>query len=437
MEEDEQESLIIMSTQPTTSQCHQPDQPADGPFLAHRTITPTTPLAEAGAIWLARLQTAGLDDDEALDDAELDADEQARREAQRHHSRQTIASYQTAVTLFVRWLERNGRATVGALQPGDLVSYARALRRRDYDLSERAARSRASGNGAGRLAPRTIAGYTRPLFGFLALLEACGALGFSAAAARAELTHVLPRLPEPVAPAPPDLRRLASFYDHPASPEEERTERLRLIRLRNAALLHTLFSSGARISEVLGLNVGDVCRDRRIQSRAPVYSKGRRQGVIFLRQHAEHAIGTYLATRGYPPASTPLFASLDRRTAGARLSRASGWRIVHAAALAVAARLELEGKPDEAALLRTTSPHTFRHFVGYYLLNEGVELAEVSQILRHRSIEVTRNFYARYRDMQLQEVHDQFSADPTEPSPSPPGAAPPAAAAPASPPEPL
>jgi site-specific recombinase XerD len=82
----------------------------------------------------------------------------------------------------------------------------------------------------------------------------------------------------------------------------------------------------------------------------------------------------------------------------------------------VAAQIELEGKYDEAALLRETSPHTFRHFVGYYLLNEGVELAEVSQILRHRSVEVTRSFYARYKDMQLQEVHDQFSADPTDES---------------------
>jgi site-specific recombinase XerD len=87
---------------------------------------------------------------------------------------------------------------------------------------------------------------------------------------------------------------------------------------------------------------------------------------------------------------------------------------VNEAATAIAARIELEGKYDEAALLRGTSPHTFRHFVGYHLLNEGVELAEVSQILRHRSVEVTRNFYARYRDEQLQEVHDQFSADPED-----------------------
>jgi site-specific recombinase XerD len=80
----------------------------------------------------------------------------------------------------------------------------------------------------------------------------------------------------------------------------------------------------------------------------------------------------------------------------------------------VATQIELEGKHDEAALLRTTSPHTFRHFVGYYLLNEGADLTEVSQILRHRSVEVTRNFYARYKDSQLQEVHDQFSPDPLD-----------------------
>jgi site-specific recombinase XerD len=87
---------------------------------------------------------------------------------------------------------------------------------------------------------------------------------------------------------------------------------------------------------------------------------------------------------------------------------------VRQAALAVAAQIALEGKYDEAELLRTTSPHTFRHFVGYYLLNEGADLAEVSQILRHRSVEVTRNFYARYRDVQLQEAHDQYSPDPDD-----------------------
>lgn len=378
--------------------------------LATQPILPTTSIVEAGAIWLARLETAGLDihdDDDDLDPAEL-----AEREAQRHHSRQTIDSYQTALTLFTRWLERSGRTTVGSLVLDDLVQYTRALRRRDYDLSlRRSSQEEAADTPQPRLAPRTIHSYTRPLFGFLTLLESFDAVSFRTAAVRAEMVRALPRLPETVAPTPPDLRRLVRFYDQPGA-GEDRTPRLHLIRLRNAALLHLLFSTGARISEALGLNVGSVYRDRRVQSRVPVYGKGRREETLFLRRHAERAIEVYLAAREHPPASRPLFESYDRRTAGARLSRISGWRIVHEAANAVAAQIELEGKFDEAALLRTTSPHTFRHFVGFHLLNEGVELAEVSQILRHRSVEVTRSFYARYKDVQLQEVHDQFSPDP-------------------------
>ncbi len=378
--------------------------------LHERTVSPDTPLGEAAEIWLARLEMAGLD---GLDRDDLDDNERAELEQQRHHSRQTIGTYRIAFTLFARWFERSGRTRVGSLVLDDLVAYARTLRRRDYDLSARAAQRQAEGTAPQRLSPRTIHSYTRPLVGFFAFLESFDAISFRTAAVRLELARTLPRLAEPVAPTPPDLRRLATFYDHPR-PGDDHTERLHLIRLRNAVLLHILFSSGARISEVLGINVGDVYRDGRVQSRATIAGKGRRREVIFLRRSAERAIAAYLKLRGSPPATKPLFESFDRRSAGSRLSRSSGWRIVHHAAQAVAAQIELEGKHDEAALLRTTSPHTFRHFVGYHLLNEGVELAEVSQILRHRSVEVTRNFYARYRDEQLQEVHDQFSADPLE-----------------------
>ncbi len=378
--------------------------------LAERPILPTTPLAEAGNIWLARLESAGLGEPD--DEADLDEEERAALEDQRHHSRQTIGSYRTSLTLFCRWLEQNGRTTVASLEMDDLVHFARALRRRDYNLSHRAARSHEDGTPPQRLSPRSVRSYARPLIGFLALLESFDAITFRTEAVRAELTRVLPRLPDTIAPTPPDLRRLVNFYDRPPHGEEERTERLRLIRLRNAALLHLLFSSGARISEILGIDVGHIYRNRRVQGRVPVYGKGRREERIFVRQSAEQAIKRYLEARGPPPADAPLFISYDRRTAGMRLSRSSGWRIVHQAALSVAARIALEGKHDEAALLRTTSPHTFRHFVGFYLLNEGADLAEVSQILRHRSVEVTRNFYARYKDAQLQEVHDQFSPDP-------------------------
>ncbi|NJN18826.1 MAG: tyrosine-type recombinase/integrase [Oscillochloris sp.] len=379
--------------------------------MAMGDLTAATPLQAAGEFWIRRLELAGLDGD-LPEDEELEAEEIAERDAQRHHARQTVNAYQTALTLFLRWLEREGRTRAADLQPDDIVRYTRSLRRSSYDLSEAAQRRIASGDQPERLAVRTIHAYSRPLFGFLLMLEQAGALGFRAAVALVELKRFLPRLPAPSAPTPPDLRRLVAYYDKSQDANEDPQSRTALIRLRNAALLHLLFSTGARISEALSLNVGDVCRDRRVQSRAILQGKGRQEGTIFIRRHAEQALTQYLAARNWPAAGEALFESLDRRTAGMRLSRVSGWRIVHAAAEAVAAQTALEGKLDEAAMLRETSPHTFRHFVGFFLLNEGVALAEVSQILRHRSVEVTRSYYARYQDVQLQEVHDQFSADP-------------------------
>jgi len=372
----------------------------------------STPLERAGAIWTARLKSAGLDPDE--DEAGLDEDDLRRRDEQRHHALCTIQSYQVALTLFIRWATRQGRGCLGDLQLDDLLNYARSLRRYTYDLSQRAQQAHDVGQNVDRLSPRTVHAYVRPLLGFLALADSFGALGFRTAALQAEIARALPRLPDPLAPTPPDLRRLATHYDKSRGQNEDRTERLLLIRLRNAALLHLLFSSGARISEALSLNVGDVCRDRRILQQATVYGKGRREGTLFIRRPAERALRRYLEARSWPQAHTALFESLDRRTAGMRLNRVSGWRIVHEAAEALADQVVLEGKVDEAELLRATSPHSFRHFVGYHLLNEGVSLAEVSQILRHRSVEVTRSYYATYRDVQLQEVHDQFSADPQE-----------------------
>ncbi len=378
-------------------------------ILAQRTLTPETTLADAGAIWLARLTLAGLDEDEPIDQATLDIEEQRLRDEQRHHARRTVDSYTTSVRLFVRWAEGQQRRTLNDLQLDDLQEYVRILRRRSYDLSLRAQHPAASDT---RLSARSIHAYVRPLFGFLSLAESYAAISFRIAAVRPEVTRALPRLPDPVAPTPPDLRRLVTYYDKPSGAEEDRTPRLLLIRLRNASLLHLLFSSAARISEALSLDVGDVCRDRRMLSRVTVRGKGRREGTLFVRRPAERALHTYLEARNWPRANEALFISLDRRTAGGRLTRSSGWRIVTGAAEGQAHLAELEGRFDEAALLREVTPHTFRHFVGYHLLNEGVALAEVSQILRHRSVEVTRSFYASYRDIQLQEVHDQFSADP-------------------------
>jgi integrase/recombinase XerD len=90
----------------------------------------------------------------------------------------------------------------------------------------------------------------------------------------------------------------------------------------------------------------------------------------------------------------------------------AAWSIVTFAAQRLAAELEAEGRRREAALLRATTPHTFRHFVATWLLNEGAQLSEVSALLGHANTRITEQYYARHTDDRLQEMHDQFAPDP-------------------------
>ena len=62
--------------------------------------------------------------------------------------------------------------------------------------------------------------------------------------------------------------------------------------------------------------------------------------------------------------------------------------------------------------LRETTPHTFRHFVAMWLLNEGAQLSEVSTLLGHANTRITEQYYARHTDERLQEMHDQFAPEP-------------------------
>ena len=100
------------------------------------------------------------------------------------------------------------------------------------------------------------------------------------------------------------------------------------------------------------------------------------------------------------------------RGAGGRLNRVAAWAIVTNAAQTLADQLLAQGRNREAKLLQETTPHTFRHFVAMWLLNEGAQLSEVSALLGHANTRITEQYYARHTDDRLQELHDQFAPDP-------------------------
>ena len=320
-----------------------------------------------------------------------------------HASSATVRSYRVAANSFVAYAQREDPEQL--IDACLLLRYARSLN---------------------RLSPSTQHNYTGAVLRFLEYLIGEGiergiateeGRMLAADGLRMRVRSVLPPPPLPEAPELPDLRRLITVYDTPPPQKSEGPpdERVVLNQLRNSALLHTLFSTAGRINEVLGLDVRQVCRlDRTIVQSVEVSGKGRKRRPLLLRDHARRRLELYLGQRQQLfPRVAPLFISHGPRNAGGRLSGVTGWRIVTMAAGSYADRLRGEGA-DEAvvAAVETVTPHSLRHFVALYLLNEGVKLSEVAAILGHSSTTVTEQVYAAHRRSQLAETHDTFAPDP-------------------------
>ncbi len=319
----------------------------------------------------------------------------AQRRRRKPLSAATIESYSDAWASFARWATKQERQQVTQIRPTDPAEWLDSLR----------------GKTDG-----TVQTYSHGALAVLRFLAEHELLTCELAVMRVHMRDVLPRAPASRAPDVPDLRRLVAFFDaeQPVGEPGTKAERDRLSGLRNAALLHLLFSTGARISEILALNLRAVrADDGRIAGRVQVVGKGQRRRSVFIRPHAQRALERYLlARRSSFPDAEALLISHGPRGAGGRLGRIAAWAIVTEAAYGLAAIIEADGRPREARPLRAVTPHTFRHFVATWLLNEGAQLSEVSALLGHANTRITEQYYARHTDERLQELHDQFSPDP-------------------------
>ena len=174
------------------------------------------------------------------------------------------------------------------------------------------------------------------------------------------------------------LSRLIAYYDElaPPDPDQPDAARLNLELLRNRALMHTLYATGGRVSEVLKIQRAQVDDGR--WDEAAVKGKGNKDRDLLFTPEAMKAIQVYCRARGGDP--YPAVFISHRRGLGQPLTRVSGWSIVKRAALALG--------------IEAASPHKFRHYRGQQLLNEGMPLDMVQAYLGHASPETTRRIYA-------------------------------------------
>ena len=197
--------------------------------------------------------------------------------------------------------------------------------------------------------------------------------------------------------ADPDLPRIVTYYDHLPIPSSEcHLERLILLRAR--AIVHTLYASAGRVSEVARLTRDQVLDGRLSEFR--IIGKGDRDRVMLLTPQASQAIAAYCKERGqdgYPG----LFISHGRGM-GKALGRGTLWSIVKHAASA----LDLHA---------STSPHSFRHYRAQQLLNDGMSIDVLQALLGHSNISITRRVYAPDTPLaKLRDQFDRFSKNPDE-----------------------
>jgi integrase/recombinase XerD len=147
------------------------------------------------------------------------------------------------------------------------------------------------------------------------------------------------------------------------------------LTLRNRALLEVLYSTGARISEAVGLDVDDVdTHSRSVLLRG----KGGKQRLVPVGRPAIGALDVYLV-RGRPDLArrgkgTP---AIFLNARGGRLSRQSAWQVLQDAA-------------EHAGITAAVSPHTMRHSFATHLLEGGADVRVVQELLGHASVTTTQ-----------------------------------------------
>ena len=169
------------------------------------------------------------------------------------------------------------------------------------------------------------------------------------------------------------------------------------ITLRDQAMLELLYSSGARVSELIGINVNDlstVQTDDGEITTLKLRGKGAKERIVPLGSFASKAIDNY-CVRIRPellaknPKNNP---ALFLNSRGGRISRQSAWQLVLQAAAA-------------AGITEHVSPHVFRHSYATHLLDGGADIRVVQELLGHASVTTTQI----YTLITIDKVRESYS----------------------------
>ncbi len=169
--------------------------------------------------------------------------------------------------------------------------------------------------------------------------------------------------------------------------------------LRDKAIFELLFSTGLRVSELVGLNRENVNLARR---EFMVRGKGQKDRPVFISQAAADAVQDYLDERKDSLPALFLNNSRNQPAVGTkgdyrRLTPRSIERIINKYV-------------RMAGITKHVTPHTLRHSFATDLLTNGADLRSVQSLLGHANISTTQ-IYTHVTDPRLREVHEKYHSD--------------------------
>lgn len=183
-----------------------------------------------------------------------------------------------------------------------------------------------------------------------------------------------------------ELHELITLIESPS-----KFEKNKFVAARNRAMLETLFASGMRISELLGLKLNQLDRSGRIF----IEGKGKKQRFIYLTDRAKKYIDDYLRLRvdDFPY----LFIPKRGLNAGSKNKRIASNYL----------QMKIKKYKELLGINVPTSAHSFRHGFATYLAEQGASAVAIQVLLGHESLDTTTR-YLHASDKYAEETHKKF-----------------------------
>ncbi len=269
----------------------------------------------------------------------------------------TLAAYRRDLTAFGRWLEQARKQTLATAVPGDVEAW----------LAWRFAQQTQA---------RSAARYTSALKRFYRYL-----LRENLVAADPTLNLDSPKLPRalPKALSEADVGRLLDSADTRTTSG-----------LRDRAMLETLYATGLRVSELVGLKLTALNLNDGVLR---VTGKGNKDRLVPLGEEAVTWLRRYLTEARPQLLAKHLSDAVFVTARGGGMTRQAFWYLI-------------KRRAHTAGIVRPLSPHTLRHAFATHLLNHGADLRVVQLLLGHSDISTTQ-IYTHVARERLKQLHAQ------------------------------